>query len=99
MNRSIGVLLASVAMAVTISVLWLSYSDWKNAFEHKLLITIFFCGWTIGAPLWFFVEWWLWGPRAADTHAFEEFKYSQKLAGAMWIAIAAVLALLIKGSP
>jgi hypothetical protein len=60
--------------------------------QAKSSLVILFALWTVLPPLWFLLEW---AVLFKPTDNFEHFKYGQELARNLWIAIAALIGLLI----
>jgi hypothetical protein len=62
-----------------------------NPHGIKLLQAIILSGWTVGIPIWFWIEFHWIGTTMEDL---EQLKYSQELSSKVWLACTSVLFLL-----
>ena len=84
------VLFVVIAITVTACMLYSSLADTK---EHSAQPTILILAalWAVGAPVWFFIEYYFFYKKAAAPDSWELFKHGQQLAIAVWAGIAAAL--------
>ena len=97
-RKRLGLALASLAFVATVALLWLhaQIGDPGECGRYVVDGTWPFVAvaaiWTIGPPIWFFVEYtFLYCKDDTDT-AFEQFKHQQQLAAAVWLGFMAFLA-------
>jgi hypothetical protein len=77
--------LAILSIAVAI---WIRM--YTQCVEHDVLAYGLVGAWALGAPVWFIIDWARFKPEDKDD--FDQFKYSQKLAATVWVALVVVLA-------
>jgi AbiV family abortive infection protein len=77
--------LAAVSVLLAVAIRLCAKGDWQDALAKGLV-----GAWALGAPVWFIVEWHYF--ESADKDDLEQFKYSQKLAATVWVALVVVLA-------
>lgn len=95
------IILAVVAFIVTIVLVLLLFyfqcgqeSECRSKLiaERYWLFVVVAAIWTIGPPLWFLLEYaFLYNKKDPET-TFEEFRYQQQLAAALWLGVMACLA-------
>lgn len=87
-----GIITAVAAIATTGAVFWVTKSELRVP-DVPIRLLVVFILWVVVPPLWFLVDWALFEPT--NDKNFEHFKYSQELARNLWVAVAAVLALIL----
>src|SRR3954452_19255274 len=73
-------------------------SHWAPWTLDEILIAVAFGLWSVGAPLWFLLEWHRYKFKNSifNKEEFDQFKHSQDLARNLWVAVALVLGFLLK---
>jgi hypothetical protein len=77
------------AIVATVVIVLVTFACWRVHAQAVLFVLAVL--WAIGAPFWFFVEYFYIYRKAAAPNSWEQFKHGQQVAVAIWAGVTASL--------